>query len=240
MSSPARITTATDLEVRNPLYHEWREVFGHDAVYDSRVRFEEEIRTGSYRRSPSIEESIRPHQARIRCVSRYSWAVPSPEIIEAIVRIDSPIVEVGAGTGYWAKMLRDAGVDVVAFDQHPPEPDLAANHWHKNTTQWSEVIRSDATVAGDFPDRTLLLVWPPYDEDMATRALRAYAGAGGRQLIYVGEGPGGCTGDDAFHEDLERWWVELAYMAVPQWFGIHDYATFYAHQPPLELVADSQ
>jgi hypothetical protein len=28
----------------------------------------------------------------------------------------SPIVEIGAGNGYWASLLRDAGCDIVAFD----------------------------------------------------------------------------------------------------------------------------
>jgi hypothetical protein len=31
------------------------------------------------------------------------------------------VVEVGAGTGYWAALLRARGVDVVAYDVRPPQ-----------------------------------------------------------------------------------------------------------------------
>lgn len=44
----------------------------------------------------------------------------------------------------------------------------------------------------------------------------------GDTLVYIGEGGGGCTGDDLFHEILgEEWHVEDFY-EIPQWYGIHD------------------
>jgi hypothetical protein len=67
----------------------------------------------------------------------YSWAVPTDEAIAAIANA-SPfgVVEVGAGTGYWAMLLRHRGVDVLAYDRTPvagqlwdrwpPEPPPAA------------------------------------------------------------------------------------------------------------------
>ena len=42
-----------------------------------------------------------------------------------------PLIEVGAGTGYWAMQLRWAGVQVTAVDSHPPGPD-SGNLWHKS------------------------------------------------------------------------------------------------------------
>ena len=32
----------------------------------------------------------------------------------------SPLVEIGCGKGYWARLLRDKGAVIVAFDQHVP------------------------------------------------------------------------------------------------------------------------
>ena len=32
----------------------------------------------------------------------------------------SPLVEVGAGTGYWAALLRGRGARVFAYDRDPP------------------------------------------------------------------------------------------------------------------------
>ena len=32
----------------------------------------------------------------------------------------SPLVEIGAGTGYWARLLRQLGADIVCYDAVPP------------------------------------------------------------------------------------------------------------------------
>ena len=45
----------------------------------------------------------------------FAFGVPSEEICEAIAA-HTPIVELGAGTGYWAAMLARRGADVPAFD----------------------------------------------------------------------------------------------------------------------------
>lgn len=57
---------------------------------------------------------------RSQLVTRYGFAVPSDEALTAIERC-SPrgVVELGAGTGYWAFLLQQRGVDVVAFDVEP-------------------------------------------------------------------------------------------------------------------------
>jgi len=35
-----------------------------------------------------------------------------------------PLLEIGAGTGYWARALRSAGGNVIALDSHPPAPEV--------------------------------------------------------------------------------------------------------------------
>src|SRR5579885_3340313 len=68
------------------------------------------------------------------------------------------------------------------------------------------------------PRRTLFLGWPPYKLPMASRCLANYAG---RTVIFVGE-LGGCTGDDAFYEAVDRDWRIEKVVAIPQWIGLHD------------------
>ena len=74
-------------------------------------------------------------------------------------------------------------------------------------------------MARHFPERTLFLCWPPYRGAMASKSLEFYAG---KTVIYVGEGHGGCTGDDKFHRMLECGWEEVEEVEIPQWDGIHD------------------
>lgn len=63
------------------------------------------------------------------------------------------------------------------------------------------------------------MVWPPYATSMAFDTLNNFKG---NLLIYVGEGYGGCTGDDAFHEKLEEEWDLSEEVEIPQWAGIND------------------
>lgn len=164
------------------------------------------------------------YEARGPLVLKYSWAIPNDEAIE-VVRRYSPIVEVGAGTGYWASLIAAAGADIRAFDSSPPR--FSKNHFYHDTT-WFHVERGHATVAARFPHRTLFLCWPPYDTGMAAATLRAYRG---KHVIYIGESWGGCTGNDEFHDMLERDFWKVEHVDIPQWFGIRDFLGVYRRRP---------
>jgi hypothetical protein len=129
--------------------------------------------------------------------ARYAFAVPTDAALD-VVAAASPhgVVELGAGTGYWARLLHERGVDVVAYDADPAPS--ASNRWFAGTVPWFPVEVGTEEVVARHADRTLLLVWPTRDEDWAAAAERFHR-AGGRTLVYVGEEPGGATGDDRFH-----------------------------------------
>lgn len=148
--------------------------------------------------------------------AEYAYAIPNEEALLEIKKY-SPrgVVEVGAGGGYWAMMLRALGVNVLAFDT---EPDPRDNSWV--TRQWSEVCEGGSEVAARHPERTLFLCWPRLYHSMAYDALSYYVG---NMVIYVGEGEGGCTANDAFHETLNNGvWREVADIDIPQWDCIND------------------
>lgn len=179
---------------------------------------------------------------RAEAIARYALAVPTEEAIAAIAaHAPAGVVEVGAGTGYWARLLADRGTAVVAFDVAPP-PD-AGNHFFAGAEPWYPVAEGDEDIAAAYPERTLLLVWPTR-ESWPTDALRVYAGAGGQRVAYVGEGPGGRMGDDQLHAALglvegcvacdygipdvscvchvERQWRLLRAVTLPNWGGYRD------------------
>jgi hypothetical protein len=149
---------------------------------------------------------------------RYSWAIPYKEVLDMIAAL-GPIVEIGAGGGYWAQLLRERGADVLAFDL---EPDPTRNWFF--TRQWGPVLQAPATIAGEHQDRTLLLIWPPLDEPMAFEALQSYRGD---QVVYIGGGQGGVSADDAFHQLLEDEWVVMFEDAKPNWEERTDLVTVY-------------
>eukprot|EP00854_Cymbomonas_tetramitiformis_P002960 gene2960-3775_t len=52
----------------------------------------------------------------------FSWAVPSTEAIHCIHEAaPGGVVEIGAGTGYWAHLLRLHGTAIAAYDIHPTD-----------------------------------------------------------------------------------------------------------------------
>jgi hypothetical protein len=147
----------------------------------------------------------------------FSWAIPGEGAL-AVLSSYGPLVECGAGTGYWAALLRARGADVQASDIAPGRP------------PWTEVAPSHAVRAVRASrERTLFVCWPPYDDDAASyAAVRAYRGD---VLLYIGGGPGGPTGTVRFHAELELNWTPVEQVAVPNWPGLQDRLVVYRRNP---------
>lgn len=138
--------------------------------------------------------------------NRYSWAVPTREAVEAIARYGIPIVDFGAGTGLWANLLSDQGVDVVAYDDWS---------WGKPDRLWFDVRHGDVSSLAQHSDRAMLLVWPPAGSRMAVDALREW---NGNLLFYVGEVLR-VNGTPAFFAALRDGWHLERRIDLPNWKG---------------------
>lgn len=185
-----------------------------------------------------------PSHAEVATLTaQYAFAIPTDRALAAIQR-HSPngVVEIGAGTGYWASLVDALGVPIDAYDPAPPmSPD---NKWFHSSAAWFDVQQADETVVAQFGVRTLLLVWPTRDQTWPADALDHFHAAGGRTVIHVGEGPGGRTGDARYHallggydhcvactygaRDLacvcgtQAQWQQVDRVALPHWPGHHD------------------
>lgn len=193
-------------------------------------------------------------EAREAAIRRYGFAVPNDAALDEISGHALPrgVVEIGAGTGYWAAALSRKGVDVVAYDLEPAPS--AENQWFAGTEPWFTIGRADHTVVRDHTDRLLLVVWPTRNETWAADAVEAYAIAGGRRVAYIGEGPGGRTGDDRFHAllgeiprciqciygvslttctcGIRPRWQRVATVELPRWPGCEDRLYLYGPNAP--------
>ena len=116
--------------------------------------------------------------------------------LDAIGRF-APIVELGAGTGYWAYLLAARGVDIVAYDLAPP--DQVPNAYKLDPRTWTTVRPGGVEILSEHPDRPLFLCWPGYRDAFANDALAAYAG---QHVLYIGEDRGGNTANPAFFDQL--------------------------------------
>jgi hypothetical protein len=155
--------------------------------------------------------------SRTHLAKTYAWSIVSPGDVSWMVEQlnGRAVVEIGAGSGYWAWQLEQAGVDVAAYDPHPPADDNGFCKGGPYTT----VLPDDASAVKHHQDRALLMVWPPYGGEHARHALSLYEGD---LLLYAGESWGGCTADDGFYELLDAEWDEVS--VAPRhvtWWGIH-------------------
>ena len=156
-------------------------------------------------------------------VGRFAWSITDPWSVHFVAAYSrGAMVDPMAGTGYWAYVLGQLGVDVACYDSSPPPED---NKWHGGCALWVPVAQGYAECIVDkHPDRVLFLAWPPYSESSAARTLREYRGD---RVIYIGEGDSGCTGDDDFHDLLDSEWHVVAWHTPIQWWGVHDEITVY-------------
>ncbi|MEV7014104.1 hypothetical protein [Streptosporangium sp. NPDC051022] len=161
------------------------------------------------------EGSPRLAFAQIILQAVYAYAVPSPETVQWISRFcdGGPVVELGAGRGYWAKQLARAGVIVNAYDSEPP--DRAQNASFRRSAGQADVWHPvedlegfTARVSERPTDTVLFLCWPPgWGASMASSALASFEALGGERLVFVGQSKGGQTGDDAFFDRLAANWT---------------------------------
>lgn len=167
--------------------------------------------------APAAKELDAIGASRHTLASYFAWSLVTPGDVQWMTTVlgEQPVVEVGAGTGYWAWQLEQAGVDVAAYDPYPPAADNQFCHAGPYTT----VLQDDATAVRYHQDRALLMVWPPYGGEHARHALSLYTGD---LLIYAGESHGGCTADDGFYELLDAEWEQASVSEQHvTWWGVH-------------------
>lgn len=160
--------------------------------------------------------------SRYEYVPRYAWTITDPGSVFFVAEhADGKLFDPMAGTGYWAHMLRQLGVDVICYDREPP----AENPWHKGHKPFGDITQMDCVESARLhPDRAMLLSWPPYGSSTGAMAIKAYRG---NKIIFVGDGRGGCTGDGKMFDLLDKRWKRIANHRPVQWWGIHDLITVY-------------
>lgn len=203
---------------------------GHENSWRSRAGkaigcFECRYASGLHRDPDGL---IAAFQRRSELVGVYAWAVPDDEVLRAIAEW-SPIIEIGAGTGYWAALLQGYGADIIAFDESPGH-----NHWCEHDPYTTVRVGGPPDVV-DHPDRTLFLCWPPMSV-MAQQALEMFRG---NRVIYIGEWEG-CTANEAFHTALERDFEQTKAVDLPQYDGLHDFASFWERKEPIEATTPNR
>ena len=175
-----------------------------------------------------IDASVLRWKMRDALIAGFTFAIPCREALEFIAGYSRSIVEVGAGTGFWAYQLRRVGVDVVATDK----VGQGESAYHHTVGAHSPIVQLEASEAiAAHPDRDVLAIWPCM-EDWLEKAIDQIKP--GRKLFYIGESSGGCTANSGFFDKVydEDQYTEIGSFNMVQWSYIHDQMWVYEKQEP--------
>lgn len=184
----------TDLQsFENPYFDE---VAGGIVVGSDRADFSDRHREVVERRDDLVRE--------------YAWGIPNGEAVRTLARY-GPILEVGAGKGYWSMCILAAGGDAIATDADP---------FRFGDGTWTDVVGMGAVDAIDeFGEgRTLFICWPP-KQDWVAEALRSFDG---EYVAYVGEGRTGVTAPPGFHRALFEGYHLVDVRPIPRYVVCRD------------------
>ena len=177
--------------------------------------------------SPKDSFGFTNYYDRHEGIKRWGFAIPNAEAIKAVAEL-SPIVELGAGTGYWASLLAEAGAEVQAYDANVPGVESANTYGFGKSPLYFKVEQGTEDVLAGLTARALLLVWPCFNTPFANDCLKQFTG---EYVAFVGEYRGGCTANDDFFDALADHWEEVRCVRIPQWGGIHDSLRIYRRKP---------
>eukprot|EP01059_Diplonema_ambulator_P032066 TRINITY_DN6101_c0_g1_i4.p1 TRINITY_DN6101_c0_g1~~TRINITY_DN6101_c0_g1_i4.p1 ORF type:complete len:772 (+),score=222.75 TRINITY_DN6101_c0_g1_i4:3094-5409(+) len=172
---------------------------------------------------------------------QYSWSIPNTPALTELAN-HAPLLEVGGGTGYWASLLTERGVDIMCYD--------CSDEW---TQEYNEGESGDAcgvhhrygdvkkggpeVVAGT--DRTLVLMWPDFmgKGTFGLECLKHYTGS---TLVLVGEWqdstfgvytptlqPTGQSFSAAFQHHVDQHYEQVKRVALPNWPLYKDVVTVF-------------
>jgi hypothetical protein len=119
---------------------------------------------------------------------KYAYALPTQDALNTIMEYEGEkgFLEVGAGLGYWARLLKDMGAKIVATDIKGDERGMFTKG-----SEYTHVIKMDAlTATKTYPDLTLIMVYP-YG-DWPIEVIKAYTG----EYLIIVAGDDGCFNND--------------------------------------------
>lgn len=157
-----------------------------------------------------VGKMMKEYRIRDECIERYGFAIPTEDVLRKVIEVSPKgIVEIGAGTGYWAKRLQMLGADVIACDDSSGAYRFqVGSQFPVERVSYQRLFRTKAV-----HERTLLVVWPNADN------VNIFDRYKGDTVIYVGEIHEGCTGYDP---KIEETWEMVKHVEIPVWSGIHD------------------
>jgi hypothetical protein len=222
------------------LYSAWNSIWG------PRVQlFGPQPRTGKGRQA-TVRFNLSQFERRDTYIANLGWSVHSYKLIEAmaviILAAGGDALSVGSGPFAVVEILLNlvTGVTVQAtdafttFNAHKHAPGRPYRYRNPHITV--DHMPALQAVNYNVKANVLIFIWPGM-ESWPAEALRQFMKRvrADSVVLYIGEGDGGCTADDTFHNLLRMHWNLIRRVDVEQWWGLHDDCRAYR---PTALLVD--
>lgn len=177
-----------------------------------------------YNKDNNFELKFSLMTLRYSFVERFGFVLLNEKLINTLSHFlkDKTVCEVGAGTGWLSHQLQKKGVNIIPIDYKPGhDSEFGFKKLHTDIL----ITNGVDYLENNFPE-VIILSWPDYDTSFASDVLNNLQK--GQTLIYVGEGEGGCTGDDSFFEllykktKLNESMSDALHKDSLCWTGVHD------------------
>jgi hypothetical protein len=124
------------------------------------------------------------HLERDRFICEFGFAVPAREALDWLAKY-SPLLEIGAGSGAWAKLLAMRGADIIATDPGIESFSFGGERVRWETKYHPVLPLEGKTAVRRWPTRNVFCGWPSLSQTWLRLAARAMTP--GRALYAVSE-----------------------------------------------------
>ena len=137
-------------------------------------------------------------EVRYELMASTGYASTIKENYEALATMlrGRSVLEVGAGSAFLTNQLAERGINITAYDLERPT--------HTFTNMYVDQMILTDNVCDDIrtvKPHVVIMSWPDFNTGFGHDVVNACSEAGSA-LYYLGEGWGGCTGNDAMFELL--------------------------------------
>jgi hypothetical protein len=201
-----------------------------------------------------MADTLALHLERDQFIREFGFAVPTREALDRICAF-SPLLEIGAGSGAWARLLALRGADIIATDLNVESfATYRGERWERWV--WEKTYHPVLPLAGKtavrrWPERNVFCCWPSLGQTWLRQAARAMLP--GRALLVVRED---ATADERTWNYVERHfkpvvnyleeiragdleighWVDNT-VELPNWHFLHDQLEVWIKKTRRELAA---
>lgn len=185
-------------------------------------------------------------------VNQYAWAIPDKRALQVLQHF-APLVEIGCGANaYWCKLMKGAGIDIVAYDDDPESGGKIAKSHLKG--QQLRTKKGGPEVLGHPSNegRNLFLCYPDENESMGEDGEQFSLGLAclgefkGDYVIHVGEvygdtlsvdqAPWGRSSSPGFQERLATEFHCVMRIQLPNWIHVRDTLTVWKRSSLCAIV----